>query len=224
MFNDLKTKELMLSDIKPYEKNPRNNSRAIPAIKKSILENTYLVPLVVDKNNVIVCGHTRFQAMLEICTDKDLNPSKEKIQVIDASHLSAAKIKAFRLIDNKTHELSFWDYGMLTEEIRGLMQSEEYDLSGYGWTDTELAVIGNETPPDLEYETNGISKDNADVTDNFAPNAEDYMTLNFGEDLPKIKIHKETYFAWADKIKTQCAFDDAAVKAELGRMLGISFI
>ena len=47
---------LKLSDIKPYEKNPRKNNEAVKYVAESIKEFGFKVPIVIDKNNVIIAG------------------------------------------------------------------------------------------------------------------------------------------------------------------------
>ena len=85
--------ELNIDDLKVYENNPRNNDEAVEYVKKSIK-----VPLVVDKNNVIVTGHTRLKACKEL--------GYKKIPCIIADDLNEEQINAFRLVDNKTNEFA----------------------------------------------------------------------------------------------------------------------
>lgn len=53
---------IQIKDIRPYEKNARNNKNAVDKVTQSIKEFGFKVPIVLDKNNVIVCGHTRYEA------------------------------------------------------------------------------------------------------------------------------------------------------------------
>lgn len=114
--------ELKLNLIKPYEKNPRNNKPAIDAVANSIKEFGFKVPIVIDKDNVIVCGHTRYAAAKKL--------GLEKVPCIKADDLSDKQIKAFRLADNKTAELAEWDLTLLDEEISELA---DFDMEQFGF-------------------------------------------------------------------------------------------
>lgn len=61
---------MKLKDIIPYEKNPRKNDEAVKYVAESIKQFGFKVPIVIDKNNVIVCGHTRYKSAryLSICS------------------------------------------------------------------------------------------------------------------------------------------------------------
>lgn len=107
----IKLKKVKTKDIKPYWRNPRKNELAVDPTKKSIEQFGYNVPITVDKENVIVTGHTRFQA---------LSSEVDEIEVVDLSHLSDEQIKQFRIADNKTSEFSVWDDNKLMQELREL--------------------------------------------------------------------------------------------------------
>ena len=98
----MKVVEIKLSDLKLYENNPRKNDNAVDAVAASFKNFGVKIPLVIDKNNVIVCGHTRYKAAQKI--------GLETLPCILADDLNEEQIKAFRLADNKTAELSGWDF------------------------------------------------------------------------------------------------------------------
>ena len=125
-----------IEDLKPYEKNPRYNDNAVNAVAKSIKEFGFNVPIVVDKNNVIICGHTRYKASKLL--------GLKEVPVIKAKDLSEAKAKAFRIADNKTAELSTWDYEKLKEELEDIDIS---DMLDFGFTESELDI-----QPEIEEE------------------------------------------------------------------------
>jgi ParB/RepB/Spo0J family partition protein len=104
----MKTKELEVSKIKEYPKNPRINQPAVAAVKASLERYGYTKPIVVDKKNMIVMGHTRYKAIKELGWDK--------IAVI-VSELSDAKNDQLRIIDNKTSEFAQWDMTKLLSEL-----------------------------------------------------------------------------------------------------------
>lgn len=98
-----------VNDLIPYENNPRINEEAVEYVKNSIKEFGFKVPIIIDKNNVIVAGHTRLKA------SKLLN--LEEVPCIIADDLTEEQIKALRLADNKVGEKSLWDYDLLNVEI-----------------------------------------------------------------------------------------------------------
>jgi hypothetical protein len=104
------TRLLSLDEIKPYWRNPRRiPPEAIQAVRSSIERFGYRQPIVVDENNVVVVGHTRLLALQEM--------GVEKVEVYVA-RLSEEKIREFRVIDNKTSEMSSWDNWALVLELR----------------------------------------------------------------------------------------------------------
>lgn len=101
-----------LKDIKPYEKNPRKNDDAVPYVLESIKEYGFKVPIVIDKDGVIVTGHTRYKAASQL--------GLTEVPCIIADDLTDKQIKAFRLADNKVSDYSLWDNKLLLEELDGL--------------------------------------------------------------------------------------------------------
>jgi DNA modification methylase len=121
-----------LSDIKPYENNPRLNDDAVEAVAASIREFGFRQPIVVDAEGVIICGHTRYKAALKL--------GLEKVPVHVAKDLTPEQIKAYRIADNKTAELSDWNYELLPIEL-GELQGMNYDLGLLGFDQDELAKL-----------------------------------------------------------------------------------
>lgn len=101
--------EKKLSELTPYENNPRLNDEAVPYVKCSIEAFGFKVPLVIDSNGVIIAGHTRFKAAAEL--------GMESVPCIVADDLTEEQIKAFRLADNKVSEIARWDFNKLDAEL-----------------------------------------------------------------------------------------------------------
>ena len=114
--------EILIDDLKPYENNPRKNDSAVEAVKKSIQQFGFKEPIVIDKDNVIVCGHTRLKAAKLL--------GLEKIPCVIADDLTPEQIKAFRLIDNKTAELAEWDFEKLENELSNI-EIPDFDISEF---------------------------------------------------------------------------------------------
>jgi hypothetical protein len=121
-----------ITEIKPYERNPRLNDDAIDAVAASIREFGFRQPIVVDGDDVIICGHTRFKAATKL--------GLEKVPVHVAKDLTPDQIKAYRIADNKTAELAEWNFELLPIEI-GELQSCNYDLGLLGFDSEELAKL-----------------------------------------------------------------------------------
>lgn len=114
--------EKNLNDIKPYEKNPRKNDNAVEYVANSIKEFGFQQPIVIDKNGVIVAGHTRYKASKKL--------GLEKVPCIIADDLTDEQIKAYRLADNKASELAEWDFDLLGEELNNIF---DIDMSDFGF-------------------------------------------------------------------------------------------
>ena len=109
---ELKIEYVNINDIIPYDKNPRFNEDAIEYVANSIKEFGFKNPIILDKNNVIVCGHTRLEASKRLGIDK--------IPCLYAKDLTDDQIKAFRLADNKVSEKALWDNDLLIEELKDI--------------------------------------------------------------------------------------------------------
>ena len=123
-------KEIAIDNLREYENNPRNNDNAVDAVAESIREFGFKVPAVVDRNNVIVCGHTRVKAAQKL--------GMETVPCIIADDLTPEQIKAFRLADNKTGELAGWDFAKLEEELSEL---DGFDMSAFGFVENDEVDI-----------------------------------------------------------------------------------
>lgn len=119
-------KELSISQLHEYDNNPRNNDGAVDAVAESIREFGFKVPIVIDGDNVIICGHTCVKAAQKL--------GMETVPCIIADDLTPEQIKAFRLADNKTGELAGWDFAKLEEELAAL---DGFDMSAFGFVQNE---------------------------------------------------------------------------------------
>ena len=113
---------MAVKDLVPYANNPRNNEQAVDTVAKSIKEFGFTNPIVVDSDNVVINGHTRLLAAEKL--------GLEKVPVIRKEDLTPEQVKAFRLVDNKTSELSGWDFEKLDAEIAEL-QAMDFDMSEF---------------------------------------------------------------------------------------------
>lgn len=127
---------MKISDIKPYENNPRiHKQEDIEKIAKSIETVGFKQPIVVDKNNVIICGHGRYFASKFL--------GLEEIPCIKATDLSDEKVKFLRVIDNRLNELSDWNSTLLNkelEELEAVLHDINMEDFGFDIKDTDEAI------------------------------------------------------------------------------------
>lgn len=119
----MEIKMIKVEDLKPYANNPRFNDDAVEYVAKSIKEFGFKVPMVVDKNNEIVAGHTRYKASLEL--------GLKEVPCIIADDLNEEQIKAFRLADNKVSEQASWNYDLLDIELDDIL---ELNMNDFGFS------------------------------------------------------------------------------------------
>lgn len=116
----MKIIDVSVNELIPYVNNPRINDDAVDNVAASIKEFGFKVPIVIDKDNVIVTGHTRLKAAKKL--------GLETVPCIKADDLTEQQIKAFRLADNKVSEFSIWDLEKLDIELEGITELEMMDF------------------------------------------------------------------------------------------------
>jgi ParB-like chromosome segregation protein Spo0J len=135
-----------IDSIRPYEKNPRVNDDAVDAVAASLKEFGFRSPIVVDGDGVIICGHTRLKAAQKL--------GLAKVPVHVAKDLTPDQVKALRIADNKTSDLSDWDYDILPIELAEL-QDAGFDLGILAFDEDELSKLLSAEP------TEGLTDDDA---------------------------------------------------------------
>jgi site-specific DNA-methyltransferase (adenine-specific) len=135
--------ERPMKDIKPYERNPRKNKRAIAAVKRSIQEFGFRVPIIIDGSGVIVAGHSRYQAAKEL--------GFTSLPTLVADDLTDEQVKAFRIADNRTVDFADWDAELLNAELHDI----SLDLD---WLELADLGVGAEFMPGSEDEQGNLSE------------------------------------------------------------------
>ena len=130
-----------VTDLKPYEKNPRKNDEAVKYVAESIRQFGFKVPIVIDRDGVIVAGHTRWKAAKKLKLDT--------VPCIVADDLTEEQIRAFRLADNKVSEKAEWDFDLLNEELDGLL---DFDMTVFGFDDLLEENTGDAQEDDYDPE------------------------------------------------------------------------
>jgi len=125
----MKVENRKITDIKPYDKNPRDNDGAVEAVARSIREYGFRQPIVVDAEGVIIVGHTRWKAAQKL--------GFAEVPVHVATDLTPTQIKAYRIADNKVAELASWDMELLPIELSEL-RGMDVDLELLGFSSEEL--------------------------------------------------------------------------------------
>lgn len=122
---------LPIGAVRPYERNPRINAKAVPLVAESIREYGFLVPIVIDGDGCIVAGHTRLKAAESL--------GMTEVPCIRADHLTEDQVRQFRLVDNRTAEEAEWDVELLRRELEDM--GIEWDAASYGFTDEWLSDL-----------------------------------------------------------------------------------
>ena len=121
--------DMAVETLVPYARNPRNNTAAIDAVKASIAEFGFRQPIVVDEKMVVIVGHTRLEAAKAL--------GLKMVPVHVAEGLSPAQAKAYRIMDNRSHENAQWDDELLRLEF-GDLKLDRFDLDLTGFHGEEL--------------------------------------------------------------------------------------
>ena len=123
---ELKIEYVDIDSIKPYENNPRHNEEAIPYVMNSIKEFGFKNPIIIDKNNVIIAGHTRLESAKRL--------GMKEVPIIHADDLTEEQVKAFRLADNKVSEKAEWNFELLDEELKDL----DINMKDFGFENIDI--------------------------------------------------------------------------------------
>jgi ParB/RepB/Spo0J family partition protein len=128
----MKIETVKITDLTPYGNNPRKNDSAVDTVANSIEQFGFQQPIVVDKNNVIIVGHTRYRAA------KKLN--LKEVPVIVADTLTDDQAKQYRLMDNRSNENSHWDDDLLFQELQSLLKDDDLAQLSFetGFTEAQL--------------------------------------------------------------------------------------
>ena len=143
---------LPVSEVRPYEKNPRKNAEAVKYVRASIEKFGFKQPIVIDSNRVIISGHTRLEAAKSL--------GMAEVPCIVADDLTDAQVKALRLADNKVAEFAEWDLDLLGGELGELADISDIDMGDFGFdlsefdniglNDEDTEVVEDEVPEEVE--------------------------------------------------------------------------
>lgn len=120
-----------INEVHEYPNNPRKNDEAVEKVANSIKSFGWQQPLVVDSEGVVIVGHTRLKAAQKL--------GLQEVPVTVAEGLTENQVQAYRIADNKTGELSSWDWAKLNEEL------EQID-----WLDCDMEQFGFSARVDID--------------------------------------------------------------------------
>ena len=132
----LKIEYKNVSELIPYINNPRINDNAVDKVASSIKNFGFKNPIIIDKDNEIIAGHTRLKAAKKL--------GLEEVPTIKVEDLTDNQIKAFRIADNKTTEFAEWDMELLELEL------EELEDMFTGFSEEEKEAIFNASDVDID--------------------------------------------------------------------------
>jgi hypothetical protein len=199
---------LPLASLAPYPYNARKNAQAIPAVASSIRQFGFLIPVVVDVNNVLVAGHTRVEAAKSL--------GMVEVPVIRAVNLNEQQIAAFRIADNKVAEIAEWDNGLLAQEIANL-QSAGINWTTLGFRAEEIDCLSALVAE--ECLTAPVVPNEEEVARTSALRAP--LTVRFTLGTFHFFIPATRFRDWEAGVRESCNNDAEAVTAELKRRLQI---
>ena len=134
--------QMPIGKVKPYPKNPRRNDDSVDAVAESIRQFGFQSPIIVDREHVIIAGHTRYKAAKKL--------GLAEVPVIVAEELTPEQVKAYRIADNSAGSRSTWDEELLQEILADI--GSAYDMADFG-LDTETYIDTGEFPDDIKDDT-----------------------------------------------------------------------
>lgn len=145
----MKLEKLKLEEIRPYENNPRKNDAAVNAVAESIRQCSYITPIIVDEDHVIIAGHTRYKALMAL--------GESEAECLICNGLTEEQKKKYRFLDNKTGEKATWDLMKLEVELEGL------DLEGLDFFGMAVDIPADDAAGGSEKEMDGSTEIDTEV-------------------------------------------------------------
>ena len=147
---NMNIKTIPIDDLKPYAHNPKQHpAEQIEKIARSITEFGFLVPILIDADNLIIAGHGRLMAACKL--------GLVEVPTIRVDHLTEAQIQAYRIADNKLTE-SLWDLDMLESEI-SILQDMDFDIDLTGFDDIEIGELFSSDPEPEDFDADAAMDD-----------------------------------------------------------------
>src|SRR5712672_1495325 len=133
-----------IEDLKPDPANPRRHSKKqIRQIADSIKTFGFNVPVLIDRDNSVICGHGRLVACCEL--------GWTEVPTLRLDHLTPAQARAFMIADNRLTEIATWDDRLLAEQLQDLSLSGldfSIEVTGFEMGEIDLRIASLEDPPE----------------------------------------------------------------------------
>lgn len=200
-----------LTDIIPYENNPRNNEAAVAFVKNSITQFGFQVPIILDANNVIVAGHTRHLAAIEL--------GYTEVPCTMATDLTPQQIKAFRLVDNKVAEMATWNPALLSEEM-SLFAGTGMDFTEFGWSQEDIDCLTDMVAEDCLSAGSAAATDVANNRRRVEHRAPSRARIVVGEFV--FFVDQDVYRNWANAVRVEGEYSEEIITGILKDRLGIT--
>lgn len=192
-----------VSDLIPYENNPRKNDQAVDALANSISEFGFRNPIIIGTDNVIASGHTRLKAAIKL--------GMTEVPCLIADDLTEEQLNASRLADNKVAELAEWDEDKLLLELQEL----DFDMTQFGFEDFDFAIddiIEVEEKPEVEF---------AEVLNE----QNNYIVLKFNNEVDWLQLQSVYPLPTVKNYSTKKDGNGALERTGVGRVVdGVDFI
>jgi hypothetical protein len=127
----LRVRSVKITDLKPWDQNPRLNDNAVGAVAQSISKFGFTVPILCDPEMNIIAGHTRVKAA------RSLAMSKVPVIVLK---MSGEQRRLFAITENKTGEIADWDHEILRRLLKEF-EDHDLDLNETGFSAAELHAL-----------------------------------------------------------------------------------
>jgi len=190
----MEIEEIDINLIKPYNNNPREiPMESVQKVMNSIREFGNNQPIVVDQDNVIVVGHTRWKAL------KQLGKNKAYVVKRDFTKQNAM---AYRIMDNRSGEESKWENKLLAEELN-VLKDENFNLDFTGFNLTELENLANDK--DLNF-----IQDKKDLTENFSVDYPEELQISHVK-MVQLFLNTETekdFRLWCNELQKNLGTDN----------------
>jgi len=133
-----------IDELNPDPANPRcHTQKQIRKIADSIGTFGFNVPILIDRDDKVICGHGRLAAGRELgCSE---------VPTVRLDHLSPAQTRAFMIADNRLTEIAAWDDRLLAQQLKDLSLlglDFSLELTGFEMPEIDLRIASLDDPPE----------------------------------------------------------------------------
>ena len=215
--SNIEIEMLDITDIIPYDNNPRDNDDAVQSVANSIRDFGFCNPIQITADNIIVAGHTRRLAILQLVEQGLFDPAS--VPCIRLNRLTDTQAVALRLADNKTGERATWNQEMLAQEVSDLIAAG-VDLTDYGYYQEEIDCLGDIVADDCLSATGFMNDDDRNRAGRADPRAPAQARVVISEFV--FFIPMQAYTRWAREVRETNEFNEDDIISNLQDRLGMT--